>query len=278
MSSNSLPISDTRTVTPTDRQIRFQFYTIRAQNLAAPLGFQKMLTALKAAEPTWIGLVRLKKILKAIADEEEKEKDQRSDPHFNLTPSHSQALLNQLAWQDRSTRQYRIIGHDGYDYATTPNSDMGILLMMMQKRAIEEPDQRASALYTMWEHLEPVAKKAGVPLENVRQQLWDEYGMDPLIAAPLPARNDAQRAAQQADRERRKANHKRQKMQIMRQMRNQGAPIPIDPITGDIAWADEKHGMFVVLVTRVDKTTGLQEFESWHLLPSRTYGVGADSQ
>lgn len=45
---------------------------------------------------------------------------------------------------------------------------------IMQKRATEEPRQRAHALYTMWEHLEPAAKKAGVPVENLRAQLTEE--------------------------------------------------------------------------------------------------------
>lgn len=63
--------------------------------------------------------------------------------------------------------------------------------------------------------------------------------------------------------ERNKAKHKRTKMEMMRQMRKNGVPIPLDPATGDVAWDDEKHGEFVVLVTRVDKATGLKELESW---------------
>ncbi|KAJ7475840.1 hypothetical protein FB451DRAFT_1397238 [Mycena latifolia] len=255
-----------RTVTPTDAQIRYQFYAIRSRNLKAPLGFQKMLDALKAAEPQWIlGPVRLKKLLKLIADQEAKEKAEReeSEPYFKLTSGHSQALRDQIAWQDVSTRHYRIIGHDGYDYAVTPNSDMGILLTIMQKRAVEEPRQRAHALYTMWLHFEPAAKKAGVPLENLRAQLTKEYGMDPLTAASPAPRNDLERAAWNAQLARNKAAHKKNKMAIMRQMRDKGAPIPLDLVTGDVAWNDETHGEFVVLVTRVDKATGLEEFESW---------------
>jgi len=87
--------------------------------------------------------------------------------------------------------------------------------------------------------------------------------MDPLTAAPPPPRNDAERVTRNSELERRKARHKREKMAMMRKMRGMGAPIPLDPRTGDVAWDDEKHGEFVVLVTRVDKETGLKEFESW---------------
>ncbi|KAJ7035044.1 hypothetical protein C8F04DRAFT_1099902 [Mycena alexandri] len=239
--SVSSATSDTRTGASTDEQIR--------------------------KEPTWtLGPVRFKKLLKAIVGEEAAEaKEREEDPYFKLTPSHSQALRDQVAWQDRdkSTRHYRIIGRDGYDYASTPNSDMGILLNIMQKRAIEEPRLRAHSLYTMWEHLEPAAKKAGVPVENLRAQLTEEYGMDPLTAAPPPPRNDTERALRNAEAERVKADHKRNKMAMMRQMRKQGAPIPLDLKTGDVAWNDEIHGQFVVLVTRVDKATGLKELKSW---------------
>ncbi|KAJ7364008.1 hypothetical protein DFH08DRAFT_263284 [Mycena albidolilacea] len=265
-SNDSLSTPDVRIVTPTDAQIRFQFYFIRSQHLLKPLGFQKMLDALKAEEPTWIlGPGRLKRLLKAIAEEEAKEEKEReaAGPYIKLTAGHSQALRDQIAWQDKSIRHYRIIGHDGYDYASTPNSDMGILLNIMQKRATEEPELRAHALYTMWEHLEPAATKAGVPLENLRAQLTEEYGMDPLTAAPPPPRNDAERAARTAAIERRKAEHKREKMGMMRKMRDMGVPIPLDPRTGDVAWDDAKHGEFVVLVTRVDKETGSKELESW---------------
>ncbi|KAJ6612143.1 hypothetical protein B0H10DRAFT_2192614 [Mycena sp. CBHHK59/15] len=265
-STVSSPAQDARTATPTDAQIRFQFYAIRSQHLKVPLGFQKMLDAIKAAEPTWIlGPVRLKKLLKVIADEEAKEEAENnaSGPYINLTSSHSQALRDQMAWQDRSTRHYRIIGHDGYDYAVTPNTDMAIFLNIMQKRAVEEPSQRVHALYNMWLHLEPAAKKAGVPLENLRVQLTEEYGMDPLTVAPPPPRNDAERAALNTQLEKEKAKHKKKKMGMMRQMRDMGAPIPLDPVTGDVAWDDGKHGEFVVLVTRVDKATGLEELETW---------------
>jgi hypothetical protein len=37
----------------------------------------------------------------------------------------------------------------------------------------------------------------------------------------------------------------------------------MDPKTRDAAWDDVKNGEFVVLVTRVDKATGLEELESW---------------
>jgi hypothetical protein len=146
-SNDSLSTPDVRTVTPTDAQIRFQFYFIRSQHLLKPLGFQKMLDALKAEEPTWIlGPGRLKRLLKSIAEEEAKEEKEReaAGPYIKLTAGHSQALRDQIAWQDKSIRcefqpsalhsltswhrHYRIIGHDGYDYASTPNSDMGILL------------------------------------------------------------------------------------------------------------------------------------------------------
>lgn len=148
----------------------------------------------------------------------------------------------------------------------------------MQKRATEEPELRAHALYTMWEHLEPAATKAGVPLENLRAQLTEEcvpfscmcsglidarYGMDPLTAAPPPPRNDAERAARTAVIERRKAGYKREMMEMMRKMRDMGVPIPLDPRTGDVARDDAKNGESVVLVTRVDKETGLKELESW---------------
>ncbi|KAJ7637752.1 hypothetical protein DFH06DRAFT_1302675 [Mycena polygramma] len=264
--SASPPATVTRTVTPTDNGIRFQFYSIRSQHRSPPLGFQKMLDALKAAEPTWIlGPVRLKKLLKAIADEEAKEKaeNEADGPYIKLTSGHSQALRDQMAWQERSPRHYRIHGHDGYDYASTPNVDMRILLDIMQKRAVEEPKQRAPALYILWQHLEPAAKKAGVPLDNLKAQLTEEYGMDPLTAAPPPPRNHAERATLNAELARSKAKYKEQKMEIMRQMRSAGASVPLDPITGDVAWDDEKHGEFVVMVTRVDKATGLKEFESW---------------
>ncbi|KAJ7104166.1 hypothetical protein B0H15DRAFT_794990 [Mycena belliarum] len=266
MATAAPPVQDVRTVTPTDEQIRFRFYLIRGQHLKPLLGFQKMLDAIKAAEPTWIlGPVRLKKLLKVISDEEAKEEAERiaSGPYINLNPSHSRALRDQIAWQDSSIRWYRIIGHDGYDYAVTPNSDMGILLNIMQKRAAEEPRQRAHALYTMWTHFEPAAKKAGVPLENLRAQLTEEYGMDPLTAAPPPPRNEFERAAMAAQAARRKAEYKRRTMEMMRLMRDRGVPLPLDPATGDVEWVDGKHGEFVVLVTRVDKATGLEEFETW---------------
>jgi hypothetical protein len=51
-------------------------------------------------------------------------------------------------------------------------------------------------------------------------------------------------------------------MGMVRKMHDMGAPIPLDPTTGDVAWDDEKHDEFVVLVTRVDKATGLGELES----------------
>lgn len=87
--------------------------------------------------------------------------------------------------------------------------------------------------------------------------------MDPLTAAPPPPRNHAERTARTAELERRKATYKREMMAMMRLMRKEGAPIPMDLKTGDVAWDDEKNGEFVVLVTRVDKETGLKEFESW---------------
>jgi hypothetical protein len=87
--------------------------------------------------------------------------------------------------------------------------------------------------------------------------------LDPLTAAPLVPRNAAERAARERQHEQRKANYKRNMMDMMRTMRRNGAPIPMDPKTRDVAWDDAKNGEFVVLVTRVDKATGLEELESW---------------
>ncbi|KAJ7593957.1 hypothetical protein C8J56DRAFT_884695 [Mycena floridula] len=184
-STQSSAAPDIRTVTPNDTQIHFQIYQIRSQHLKAPLGFQKMLDALKAAEPTWIlGPIRFKKLLKKLAEEEEEEVERKA-----------------------SGSHYRIIGHDGCDYAVTPNSDMAIFLNVMQKRAVEDPRQRPNALYNLWLHLEPAAKKAGVPLNNLRAQLTGEYGMDPLTDALSPPKSDAERAAHTAQFERKKQEY-----------------------------------------------------------------------
>ncbi|KAJ6576421.1 hypothetical protein DFH09DRAFT_1078035 [Mycena vulgaris] len=237
-----------------------------------------MLDALKAAEPTWIlGPVRLKKLLKLIADEEAKEEAEReeSEPYINLTiwplpgvarpdrmAGHTTELLDMTA---TTMLSHQIATWASSSICDSSNSRAFLLtcIQIMQKRAVEEPGQRAHALYTMWLHFEPAAKKAGVPLENLRAQLTEEYGLDPLTAAPPQPRNDMERAALNAQLTRKKAEHRRTKMSMMRKMREMGAPIPLDPVTGDVAWDDEKHGEFVVLVTRVDKATGLEEFASW---------------
>lgn len=45
----------------------------------------------------------------------------------------------------------------------------------MQRRAQEEPRQRASALWFIYGHLQYAAAKAGVSKEDLRRQLWNEY-------------------------------------------------------------------------------------------------------
>ena len=44
----------------------------------------------------------------------------------------------------------------------------------MQTRAMKNAALRPSALYLMYDHLQHAAVKAGVPKEDLRQQLWNE--------------------------------------------------------------------------------------------------------
>ncbi|KAF8206470.1 hypothetical protein K438DRAFT_1963505 [Mycena galopus ATCC 62051] len=217
MASNDSPLTpDVRTATPTDDKVRFQFYFIRGQHLSAPLGFQKMLDALKAAEPTWIlGPGRLKKLLNAIAIKEAKEEEERKA----------------AGPPNKSIRHYRILGHDGYGYATIPNSDMQLRLNIMQNVSLKNPTCGRTRCTQCRSTSEIAAKKKLISPE---------------------------RAARNAQLEQREIADKRGKLPMLRMMRDMG----LDPKKGDVVWDDEIHRQFVVLVTRVDKETGLKEIET----------------
>jgi len=136
----------------------------------------------------------------------------------------------------------------------------------MQTRAITGPAQRPISLFNMYDHLLYAARKAGVPKEALRQQLWDEFGCDPLTAAPPTPRTAAEFAVVARREEMARQQFKDRSLEIMRAavllQPESNNSIPVDG-QGEPIWDESIHGKYAVQVTRLKKGNGFEELETW---------------
>ena len=91
---------------------------------SSPTGMPSLLKKIKDNNPTWgLGMQRLKNVMK---DYGKMGTDSLPSPLSDPAPRLS-ALQEQLQYQEKSIRHYRIIGSDGYDYGVTFNASMSII-------------------------------------------------------------------------------------------------------------------------------------------------------
>lgn len=151
----------------------------------------------------------------------------------------------------------------------TPNSHMGILVNISQERLAkalkaswpseDEYQQGVSQsihLQTIWDYYTAAAKIAGVSKDVVAKQIEAEYNI-PTKLLPVPY-NELPTQEIEA----RKVAFKREDMKVKREMLKHPearSVIPVDS-RGEPVWDDAKNGQFVLIVVRIDKYQGLQEF------------------
>jgi len=156
----------------------------------------------------------------------------------------------------------------------------------MQSRAIEEPAQRPVALYSIYDQLQHAATKAGVPKENLRRQLWNEYvklktciiffftstdcsvvrfGCDPLRGKPPTPRTSREAVLVARREEMARQQFKADSLEMMRSMLQQPETrnyVRVDS-QGEPVWDEAVNGRYAVLVTKLKKGGGLEELETW---------------
>ncbi|KII88142.1 hypothetical protein PLICRDRAFT_124555 [Plicaturopsis crispa FD-325 SS-3] len=234
-----------------------------SSTVPVPEGPPSMLKKIKAEHPDWcLSLARLKKAtaqLKEVPPEDER---------IPLTIKYAElmrqnpALREQIVYQETSIRYYRILGKDGFDYGVTFNSDMALFFNIMETRALTEPARRPHALYHMFEQLLPAAVKAKVSKEDLRQQLWKEFGCDPLLIAPPEPRTPEEFAQAARREEAARESHKKNSIMLKRELIKHSpearALIPVDS-DGEPIFREEIDGRFAVIVAKLRKGSGLEE-------------------
>jgi len=173
-------------------------------------------------------------------------------------------LQAQQDFFEGSTRIFKIYGRK-WDYGISPNSDQGILFLMMQKRIIDmqgtsamprTPETMHSCVNSrtclpLWRMYKTAAKIAGVSIEDVGRQFLAEYGLDAYTYAVDET---------QIQLARRKENFKQAKLKMMAEMAKKFPEHIERDSQGNIIYDEAKHGEDALILVRIDKKTG-QEIE-----------------
>ncbi|OBZ73021.1 hypothetical protein A0H81_07275 [Grifola frondosa] len=192
-------------------------------------------------------------------------KGYESDGSFILPDgSQSDALLHQLDYIRNSDRCYRLYGHGSYDWGVTFNADMNIMFTVMLSRATKR-DDLAPSLYHMYQRLLAAARQVGVSASDLRAQMYAEYGMDPLLAAPPPPSSPAEATLRRMQEERARASFRKNKIELLKRLLATRGPevtmsIEVDG-RGMPVYREEIHGMDAVFCVPVKKSG-----EEWRMV------------
>ncbi|KXG46317.1 uncharacterized protein PGRI_051730 [Penicillium griseofulvum] len=248
---------------PTDDDLLPILRQICASN--PDLGRTKILNRLRNEHQWRISETRLKNLLENHGlqqIEQEPIKPKESD----LPPiSYPQdALAVQQKYKDESIRCFKIYSRGPYDFGVSPNSDMAIRVDIAHNRVKNagrpktEGDRITMAtswpMRCLFDYNWAAAEIAGVSKEDIGRQLEAEYGVNPVPFLP-----PAPTLAEIMDR---KIKFKIASMEKLRQMLKHPEIrklIPVDA-RGEPIWDEAKHGEFCVLVVKIDKGRGLEEF------------------
>ena len=176
------------------------------------------------------------------------------------------ALAAQREYHENSVRHFKIYGRGEYNYGVTPNADQGILIDLARSRLSKMPRpqsrqaKRSMAgnpfLRVIWDFYVAAAAIAGIPKTDVGLQIEAEYGV-PWTYLPTPATEETGPTAAH-----RKAVFKQKSLDMKRAMLKlpDGKKyIPVDD-RGEPIWDEAKNGQFALIVVKIDKGEGLQEF------------------
>ncbi|KAI4869399.1 hypothetical protein F4820DRAFT_407288 [Hypoxylon rubiginosum] len=251
-------------VTPSDQEVVDLVQRIRREK--PDLGRSKILDILKGEPHQWrISEARLKKLvpsvnqLKGLATKE-------PPPQTGQLCIPDDALAAQHRYMEGSKQAFRIYGRGKYNYGVSLNIDMTIHINIAHKRLrkagrpVSDADKREWAagwsLRCVWDYYVAAAAKAGVAKEDVGRQLEAEYGV-PWTYMPTPGPELTGPEAEAA-----KARFKETSLELKRKMRKTEEGRRLIPVDrhGNIIWDEEKNGQFVVIVVKIDKGDGYQEF------------------
>ena len=229
------------------------------------LGRAKMLQQLKESRNWNLSEARFKKLVPSVNQLNAKDGEtQLSVPKKLGIPE--DALAAQLLYKENSIRHFKIYGRGEYNYGVTPNADQGVLLDLCHSRLIKKPRPKSanekrsiangSELRCIWDFYVAAAAIAGVPKADVGLQLEAEYGV-PWTYLPTPATEMTGPEAAH-----KKALHKQKSLQMKRAMLKTAEGRRIIPVDdrGEPIWDEAKNGQFALIVVRIDKNEGLQEF------------------
>lgn len=145
----------------------------------------------------------------------------------------------------------------------SPNADRAIQIAIAHERLAKfgrpssEDGKRSLAtswaLKVIYDYYVAAAEKAGVSRADVALQLEAEYGVNPIPYLTPPTAEEV---------EQRKISFKRESLKMKREMlKNPEARkyIPVDE-NGEPIWDEKKHGEFALIVVKIDKDEGLEEF------------------
>ncbi|KAK0216336.1 hypothetical protein IW262DRAFT_1399723 [Armillaria fumosa] len=196
------------------------------------------------------------------------------DEGCNLPPPVLPAnpLAAQLRFHKESTRFFILYGRGEYDYAVTPNSNVGIILSTFQgrilgflegkRRPLSVDQQRAlnenGGVQAMFEYYEAAGKMSGIPAGDVGRQFEAEYGFNPLRWRTNEQNDPAWRKAYEGAKE---AIHKKNTIPIFKALcQSQVVPRGIFPVDkrGNPIYDPKINGRFALIITKVSKVTGIE--------------------
>ncbi|KAK0483036.1 hypothetical protein EDD18DRAFT_1200689 [Armillaria luteobubalina] len=199
------------------------------------------------------------------------EPDEGCDPPAPILPANP--LAAQIRFHKESTRFFILYGRGEYDYAVTPNSSIGIILSIFQKRVLgflegkrrplSVDQQRAlnenGGVQTMFEYYEAAGKMAGILASDVGRQFEAEYGLNPLRWRTNEQNDPAWRKAYEGAKE---AIHKKNTMPILKALsESQVVPRGMFPAVdkrGNPIYDPKINGRFALIITKVSKATGIE--------------------
>ncbi|KAI6085164.1 hypothetical protein F4821DRAFT_241296 [Hypoxylon rubiginosum] len=251
-------------VTPSDQEVVDLVQRIRQEK--PNLGQAKILEILKGEPHHWrISESRLRKLVRSVnqlngssAKEESTQEGQLCIP--------DDALAAQDRYIKGGKRAFRIYGRGKYNYGVSLNIHEAIPFRVARERLTKlsrpesEVDKRCIAmiwpLQCIWDYYVAAAAKAGVAKEDVGRQLEAEYGVPwTYLPTPGPERTGPEAEAM-------KAKFKEQSLFLKRKISKteEGRKlIPVDK-HGNVIWDEERNGQFAVIVVKIDKGDGYQEF------------------
>ncbi|KAI0841455.1 hypothetical protein F5Y06DRAFT_259540 [Hypoxylon sp. FL0890] len=252
-------------ITPSDQEVIDLVQVIRQEK--PDLGRAKVLAILKEDHHWRISEARLKKLVPSV--------NQLKGPSpivQEVSPQNGElcipenALAAQHRYMENSIRTFRIYGRGKYNYGVSANADTAIRIRIAHSRLWQAPRPSSEAakrewakswpLKCIWDYYVAAAAKAGVAKEDVGRQLEAEYGVPwTYMGTPGPEMTGPEAEAM-------KAMFKKSSLELKRELMktDEGKKaIPVDQ-HGNIIWDEEKNGQFVVLVVKIDKGDGYQEF------------------